>query len=150
MGRRFYGCKDYENIENYNEALSDDFKGWVIHHRLETHDDSGNLRLNAISKDEMIKSNMYYNRPAKELIFMKKSEHNMLHNSFITDEIRNKLKSNLGKRFSEETRRKMSEANRHRKGLFKGRHWFTNGHENRFANECPEGFWRGRTNKENK
>ena len=34
-------CKDYENIENYELAKKDNFKGWVIHHRLETHTSDG-------------------------------------------------------------------------------------------------------------
>ena len=32
--RNFY-CKDYENIENYEKALADNFKGWDCHHRKE-------------------------------------------------------------------------------------------------------------------
>ena len=35
MNKRY--CKDYENIENYDKALADNFKGWHCHHRLETH-----------------------------------------------------------------------------------------------------------------
>ena len=27
----------------------------------------------------------------------------------------------------------------------KGRHWYTNGLINTMANECPKGFWPGRT-----
>ena len=29
-------CKDYKNIENYEMAAADNFKGWDCHHRLET------------------------------------------------------------------------------------------------------------------
>lgn len=30
-------CEDYQDIENYDKALKDNFVGWECHHRLETH-----------------------------------------------------------------------------------------------------------------
>ena len=44
-----YYCKNYENIENYDKALKDNFKGWEIHHRLETHNSDGERRLVNVS-----------------------------------------------------------------------------------------------------
>lgn len=38
-------CKDYKNIENYEKAAAENFKGWECHHRLETHISDGELRL---------------------------------------------------------------------------------------------------------
>lgn len=34
-------CKDYKNIENYEKAAAENFKGWECHHRLETHNSDG-------------------------------------------------------------------------------------------------------------
>ncbi len=70
-----------EEIENYQLALADDFKGWHCHHRLETHTSDGIRRTVDLSRDELIAMDMYYNRPANELIFMKASEHISLHKS---------------------------------------------------------------------
>ena len=88
-------CKDYENIENYDKAKKDNFKGWECHHRLETHLPTGERRDADISHKELKALGMYYHRPASELIFLTESEHS----SF-----------NKGKKRSEETRRRMSES----------------------------------------
>ena len=70
-------CKEYQKIENYELAKADNFKGWEIHHRLEITLDGEH----AYTKDDLVKMNMYYNRPHFELIFLTRSEHRRLHNS---------------------------------------------------------------------
>lgn len=70
-------CKDdYTKIENYELAKADNFKDWCIHHRLALTLD-GEF---AHTREDLIRMNMYYNRPYFELIFMKRSEHQILHN----------------------------------------------------------------------
>lgn len=68
-----------EQIENYQFAKKDNFDGWCIHHRLETHNSDGEKRLVNLSRTELIALDMYYNRPANELVFLTKSEHAKLH-----------------------------------------------------------------------
>lgn len=140
-------CKDYENIENYEKAKADNFKGWHCHHRLETHNSDGERRLVDITVAELQALGMYYHRPASELILLTESEHNSLHKP--SAEAKKKMSkvrkgkylgennSFYGKHHSEESKKKMSEAN-------KGKHWFNNGKENKFCFECPDGFVPGR------
>lgn len=71
--------EEWEQIENYELAKKDNFNGWCIHHRLETHNSDGEKRLVNISVAELIALDMYYNRPASELIFLTNSEHAKLH-----------------------------------------------------------------------
>lgn len=122
MGYRNF-CKDFENIENYDKAKADNFKGWICHHRLETHNSDGERRSVDVTYKELIALDMYLNRPAEELIFLTVSEHAKLHNG------------------SEEHRRKNSEAH---KGILKGRHYYNNGKINVCRYECPPGFVPGR------
>ena len=111
-------CSDIENIENYEKAKKDNFKGWDCHHRLETHNSDGERRLVDISAAELKALRMYYNRPASELIFMKHSEHSSLHKP--SEETRNKIGAAhkgkqgywKGKNLSEEAKKKISEANK--------------------------------------
>ena len=158
-------CKDYENIENYQKAKKDDFKGWHCHHRLETHTSDGERRLVDISYKELKALGMYYNRPAEELIFLTSSEHEAYNNGKPkSDETRRKMKGNKnalgykhseeakkkmsearkGKTKSEETRRRMSEAAMGKNTWTKGMHWYNNGKENKFCYKCPDGFVPGR------
>ena len=151
-------CKDYENIENYEKAKKDNFKGWCCHHRLETHNSDGERRLVDISAEELQALRMYYKRPASELIFLPLGEHSALHDEgenhpfygkHHTEESKKKIREgNKGKRVgeknpfygkthSEEARKKMREAK-------KGMRWFNNGKINIRAYECPEGFVPGR------
>ena len=114
MGHMFeIYCKDYENIENYQKALADNFKGWNCHHRLETHNSDGERRLVDISRNELKALDMYYNRPASELIFLTESEHSRLHmkGKHPSEEARKKM-SEAKKNMSAETRKKMGEANK--------------------------------------
>ena len=99
-------CKCYENIENYEKAKKDNFKGWECHHRLQTHNSDGERRLVNISAAELQALDMYYNRPASELIFLPTSEHRLLHNEGENNPM-------YGKQLSEETKERLSE---HRKG----------------------------------
>ena len=62
---------------------ADNFKGWVRHHRLETHTSDGFLRLVQLSKAELIALDMYYDRPAEELIWLKAGEHRKVHGKLI-------------------------------------------------------------------
>lgn len=87
MEHRFENyCKDCQNIENYDKALADNFIRWHCHHR----------RGELISAEELIATGQYYNRPSDELIFLTESEHHFLHQ--------------IGKRHTEETKKKISEA----------------------------------------
>ena len=134
-------CKDYTNIENYQKALADNFKGWHCHHRLETNNSDGERRLADITRDELQVLGMYYNRPASELIFLTESEHNILHKKgkSLSEETRNKI-AEAKQNISAETRKKMSEAR-------KGTRWFNNGEKCVRAKECPDGFIPGRLRK---
>ena len=160
MGHSFERyCKDYENIENYEKALADNFKGWECHHRKEAE----------LSRKELIALGMYCHRPADELIFLPESEHKSLRKgNKLSAETRRKIseavkgkpkteehKSKLseshkgkyagekhpfyGKHHSAEFIQKISEAHKGNKYNL-GRHWYNNGKENKFCYECPEGF----------
>ena len=107
-------CKDYKNIENYDKAAADDFKGWHCHHRLQTWTSDGERREVDISAAELIALDMYYNRPPEELIFLTSMEHGFLHN-------KGKPGPNKGKKFSEEARRKMSDAKKGKPSNKKGK-----------------------------
>ena len=89
-------CLEKEKIENYQLAKADNFKGWVIHHRLETHNSDGERRLVIISKAELIALDMYYNRPASELIYLTRSEHAYLHGVADSDKINKLIRSRIG------------------------------------------------------
>lgn len=87
QARKF--CKeDLSKIENYDKAIADTTQTWHCHHRTE-------IWWNC-SKQDLIDNECYYNRKACELIFLTSKEHNRLHK--------------IGKKLSEDTRRKMSEA----------------------------------------
>ena len=130
MGHKFERyCKDYENIENYEAAKKDNFKGWDCHHRLETHNSDGERRPVDITREELKALRMYYKRPASELIFLTESEHNSLHHK--------------GKRHTEDAKKKISEAQKGENNPAYGRHWYNNGKENKYCYECPDGFTPG-------
>ena len=63
-------------IENYEKALADGFKGWVIHHRLELTLDGRN----AASVADLKRMKMYWRRPYFELIYLRRADHNAIHN----------------------------------------------------------------------
>ena len=82
-------CKeDISKIKNYDKAIADTTQTWECHHMTETWWNC--------SRQDLIDNECYYGRKACELIFLTKAEHNRLH-----------LK---GKKLSEETCKKMSEA----------------------------------------
>lgn len=160
MGTKYYVryyCNNIEQVENYELALKDGFKGWDCHHRLETHNSDGERRLVDISGKELKALGLYWNRPPEELIFIRRREHLTLHNVNVT-RCQRISKSKVGISRSEETKNKISETRKLRgikpsleqrgkqsefmKGntLTKGMKWFNNGKINKVCFECPEGF----------
>lgn len=126
-------CEPLSNIENYEEAVASPNK-WVCHHRLEL------VATGAVvdsSRQDLIDWDIYWNRPADELIFLSWSEHNKLHQA--TDSYKNKLSKALkGRTVSEETKHKLSEIAKLRTGEknpFFGRH----------HSEETKAKWKGRT-----
>lgn len=89
-------CRHPELIENYDKAVADATQVYEVHHRLETHTSDGERRLVELTREELIALGMYYDRPAEEFIFLTIDEHNKLHH--------------IGMKFSEEAKRKISEA----------------------------------------
>ena len=92
-------CKDdISLIENYDKAIEDTTQTWHCHHRRET----------IFSRKDLIEIGEYYNRPAEELIFLTKTDHQRLHH--------------LGKQHSEESCKKMSESRKGKPSGMKGKH----------------------------
>lgn len=146
-------CTEPEKIENFEKAKADNFKGWEVHHRLETHNSDGERRVVDITRAELKALGMYYDRPPEELIYLTGSEHTKLHNE--------RKKNFLGKRHSSETKNKISASMRGENNHFYGKkhsdeskkkisatmkslYWFNNGEINIRAKECPPGFIPGR------
>lgn len=102
-----YCIEDISKIENYDKAIADTTQTWVCHHRLEMQDEPFN------SAEYLKKNNLYYHRPAAELIFLTRGEHTKLHSTGrrLSEESCRKIsESNKGRKFSKEHRRKLSEA----------------------------------------
>jgi len=78
---RQFCCEDISLIENYDEAINDKTQTWVCHHRLETHYPDGTRRINEkdLTRRELIEQKLYFERPAKEFIFLTNSDHAKLH-----------------------------------------------------------------------
>ena len=91
-------CIDYTKIENYDTAIKSPLR-YDLHHRREISEHK--------SKSDLIEENLYYNRPAEELIFIEAREHRILHKA--------------GKHCSGETKRKMSDAKKGEKCYMYGK-----------------------------
>lgn len=72
-------CEDVTKVENYEKAKADNFVNWVQHHRLETHNSDGERRLAQLTAEELKALDMYYKRPAEELIWLTRAEHINIH-----------------------------------------------------------------------
>lgn len=134
-----YCGEDISLIENYEQAVADTNQFWDCHHKLEIQKDK------VLSRQELKDLGLYYNRPANELIFLKMSDHRKLHNKNIKEETKRKMskskkgnKHNFGKHLSDSQKKICGNA-------IRGKICYTNGVINVFREECPEGFWKGRT-----
>ena len=67
--------EDIALIENYQEAIADEERVWDIHHRLECDSEGRTL----FTKKQLIEMNLYFKRPASELIFVTRSMHMKMH-----------------------------------------------------------------------
>jgi hypothetical protein len=156
-------CSNYSQIENYEKAVSDKTQTWHCHHRLEL-----KCPVYKPKAKELMEYGLYYDRPPEELIFLTPQEHIYLHqitnNSFIgkkhskeskkimslhggnafrgkhhtPESIEKNRLSHLGKKHDKSFGEEISKRNT-------GRKWFTDGVNNRFCFECPEGYRKGRS-----
>ena len=70
-----YCCEDISLIENYKEAIADEEKMWDVHHRRECDENGKTL----FTCKQLIEMDLYYHRPASELIFVTRSMHKKIH-----------------------------------------------------------------------
>ena len=149
-------CKDYTKIENYDKAIADKEYKWEPHHRLESHFSDGTSRgipNNFLLKDELIALDMYYDRPPEEIIFIRYDEHRRLHfKGLIRGKQSEEHKAKLAIARTEAAKRGAYKNNRfHKRAQIKGKHWATNGIEDRFVDELPDETWHyGRTKIRNR
>lgn len=114
-------CKNYKFIKNYECAVNSDEK-YVIHHLKE---DVG------FTKKQLIEMGLYYNRPYQELVFLKNSEHIRHHR--------------IGKKHTEDSRKKMSESKKGCAAWNKGCHHSQETKEKiRKANTNPSEYTRNK------
>ena len=117
---KYFCSEEPDLIENYDAAISDPDRTWHLHHRAEV------LPCGRFSVKDLKQFNLYYSRPASELIFLSPAEHTSLHKKGVS--------------LSDEARRHFSDG---KKGCS---YWFNNGEKQVRAKECPTGFVNGRLN----
>ena len=160
-----------DNVEGFDPEILESDRGWVLHHRLELEDKFGNPRDEEVSAWVLMRLGLYYNRPASELLWVRKGEHATMHNKLRKREAWNKGKTNIyddetrknisdtlkeyyknnPKTVSEETKKKMSESNKGKPHPWNKEYgWYNNGKIEMKCkqNEVPLGFTKGRLTKE--
>lgn len=121
-------CEDISLIENYEKAIADTTQTWDCHHKKE---DEG------YSQKQLKEMELYFERPASELILLTHAEHSSLHhkNKKCSENTKRKMSEshkgqipwnknksyNKGIPKSEETKRKMSESQKGHKAWNKGK-----------------------------
>ena len=93
-----YCRDDISLIKNYDKALADETEVWFVHHR-------NGEPFTGFKRADLIKMNMYYKRPASELMFVNNDMHDEIHGNS-----KNWGTANKGKKASAETKKKMSDA----------------------------------------
>ena len=109
---RLFCCDDLSNIENYDLAISDTTQTWHCHHRAEI------LPCGIFYIDDLQQNNLYFHRPANELIFLTPHDHKSIH----------------GKNRKSSTKKSISEK---ATGLWL---WYKNGRRVR-SRDCPGEGW---------
>lgn len=162
-----YCCEDIALIENYDKAKKS-AKRWDCHHRAEI------LPCGKFSREDLKKFDLYYNRPACELILLSKSDHSKLHSKDYqkdnnphfghhhTKDTKAILrKKRLGMKLPKEWCDNIGKSKKgqiawnkgkHLPQEYKdkisksisGRHWYNDGNVQLQAKECPNGFIKGR------
>lgn len=109
-----YRDEDQHLIENYELAKADNFKGWVLHHRLEFDLEGNEVHTPAT----LNKLGMYNRRPYFELIYMTRRDHQILHNKAkkgkFTEERRKNISDSIKKVMSDPVKKAIYDKNRHR------------------------------------
>lgn len=108
-----YCSDDISLIENYNEAINSS-EVWICHHRLGIDLGKG--------CDELIDMGLYFDRPASELQFLSRSEHIRLHNLYMSEERKDKIREgNRNRILSDDTHIRMSISQKGRTPWNKGK-----------------------------
>ena len=99
-----YCCEDISTIENYDKAIKAK-STWDIHHKREITENK--------SKQQLIDEGLYFNRPANELIFLSRKEHNRIHREHNPQALENWLKAgadaNKGRQKTDKEKQQISE-----------------------------------------
>ena len=110
---KMFCCEDISRIENYDLAITDMNKTWHCHHRLEV-----GANGEVVSREQLNRCGLYYNRPASELIFLTCLEHVRLHHKgkITSNETKRKIGEKAkGRKLSGDARLKMSKVRKGRK-----------------------------------
>lgn len=132
-------CKeDISLIENYYVAIKDT-EMWECHHRTE-------IWWNC-SKQELIDNECYYNRPAKELIFLTKAEHRSIHNKSRERNKEYRLNVSTALKKSSKFQDYMKGQGERNTLYMTGRHWYNDGVNNYFIfdKDAKANYNKGRT-----
>ena len=70
-----YCSENVSLIENYHQAIADKDRMWDIHHRRECDEEGRTL----FTHKQLKEMNLYFKRPASELVFVTKSMHKKIH-----------------------------------------------------------------------
>lgn len=101
-------CMTPELIENYDLAIADKEKVWICHHRKEEF----------YTSKELIELNMYFNIPPEDLVFCRNAKEHRKYPHKGDEKI---SEGNKGKKMSEESCKKMSEAKKGKPAWNKGK-----------------------------
>lgn len=74
--KKFVKDGRFDLVEDYDKAKANNFNGWVLHH----------LKGEILDREDLIKQNMYFDRPPEEFKWVTKAEHNRIHKLIITEE----------------------------------------------------------------
>lgn len=87
---KWYCSEDISLIENYQDTIADEKRMWDIHHRRESDSEGRTL----FTHKRLKEMNLYYNRPAAELVFVTRAMHKKLHREQMEN-----IGKNVGKKY---------------------------------------------------